>query len=1201
VKFYRGSARAARAYVEADHSRADDYYLAEGSGVATRYVAGPDGVSLAGALTGDAYEQWVAGHDINTGHAKGRLRDDANALRFVEVTINGPKTWSLAAALYPEVSAALDAAQDRAAEQIIGWIAQHATTRVGPRGRQVQVPVTEIEAAVIRHYTSRAGDPHRHLHLQVNARVFVEGKWRGLHSVGVRDMIEAINGIGHAAVATDPQFRAVLAAHGFTMDTTDGRGGMGELVELAPYVGRFSARANQIRRNIDRYEAEWRTTHPEEEPGPRLREAWDRRAWAQARPDKPNKLAPVDGAAMVAAWNRLLHDLGYRDPTQVGLPIPPAGPSIGSLDRDAIAELVIAQLGAEHSAWNTADIRGRVEQHLAASGLITDAVVRIELAEDITARAVARCVSLIADPGVPEHIRSLTSQRVLDVEADLVAAMAQRAQRPGAPANLTVVSANLDAAQRDAVAVLAGTGQLVVVEGAAGAGKTTALAAVRDRLAHQGRRMVVVTPTLKAAQVATKETGIPSTSAAGLAHEFGWQWDEAGHWRQDSNGATSATAVLSRGDLLLVDEAGMLDQDTALALFQIADQTGARVALMGDRHQLPAVGRGGVLDLATRWAHPDTVVGLDVVHRFTDPNYAAISLAMRHGEHVSEIFDQLWDRGQIQLHATEPERLHAIATDAADHIAASGDQTSDVVVMADTLAQVSVLNGIIRDQLVARGMVDDARAVTTNAGERIGVGDRIATRLNDHHLGVANRDLWTVTAIGADGSLTLAPAAHNRMAGVSGGAAVRDVPGWYVATRVELAYATTVYGAQGETTSVGHMLLSETTTGSAAYVGMTRGRQDNVAHLVAENVDEARSIWTGVMGRDRADLGPAHAAEQAAEEMERYAPQRPTHVVLDRLRQAWTRQADLTEDAQDLTRHRDDIEAVLTIRAQHEPHARELLHAERAAAHRHSAAAEALKALEAKVASEQRDLTSDLLDHWHREHVNAYQAAAVLRAGSGRLGQHRRQVRDARADLTAWAQRWQPILPNLPTDPDQITRQLAEPPAEMRGDQLRQRIADTARQTVARTHPEAEPIRTEAAAAQSAAREAEDALTAHATALGEQLRPYRWGYVRADKLPRMLAEVRSDLDAIGTRLQDADARVEQLLRSPEIRSLPSDTIRTEHDQWGADRAAAREAARVAAAARAAEQRRLEADQARRRSIEPSTYSSRPTQGPTMGF
>lgn len=1167
VKFYRGSPKAARAYVEADHSRADDYYLAEGSGVATRYVAGPGGVRVAGELTGDTYEQWVAGYDITTGAAKGRLRDDPNALRFVEVTINGPKTWCLAAALHPEISAALDAAQDRAAEQIIGWLAKHATTRIGPRGRQVQVPVEQLEAAVIRHYTSRAGDPHRHLHLQINARVYAEGRWRGLHSVGVRDVIEAINGIGHAAVTTDPEFRAVLAAHGFTMNTAAGA----ELVELAPYVPQFSARTNQIRRNVDRYEADWRAAHPGEEPGPRLREAWDRHAWAQARPDKPNKLGPVDGAAMVAAWNRLLHDLGYRDPAQPGLPIPPTSPSVGSLDRDAMAELVIAELGAEHSAWNAADIRGRVEQHLAAAGLITDAAVRLDLAEDITARAITRCVPLIEDPGVPEHVRSLTSEHVLDVEANLVAAMAQRAEHPGHPADIGTASDSLDDAQRDAVAVLAGTGQLVVVEGAAGAGKTTALAGVRDELAREGRRMVVVTPTLKAAQVARGETGIHATSAAGLAHEFGWEWDDAGHWQQHTHD-TAPTTALARGDLLLVDEAGMLDQDTALALFQIAEQTGARVALVGDRHQLPAVGRGGVLDLAARWAHPDTVVGLDVVHRFADPDYADISLAMRRGEHPAEIFDRLWERGQIWLHATEPERLHTIATKAADRIAArggkpGGEDTADVVVVADTLAQVSVLNGIIRDQLVAHGLVDDVRVVTTNAGERIGVGDRVATRLNDRHLGVANRDQWTVTAVGADGSLTLAPAAHNRPVDrIAGGAHVRDVPAWYVATRVELAYATTVYGAQGETTGTGHMLLTETTTGSAAYVGMTRGREDNVAHLVADNIDEARAIWTGVMGRDRADLGPGHAAEQAAEEMERYTPQRPARVVLDQLHQAWTRQADLTGQAKDLARHRDDIEAVMSIRAAHEPRARELHEAARAAWEHESAAVGALRALEATIATQQRDLTTELLDHWHREHVEAYQAAAVLRAGSGRLGQHRRQVREARADLTTWTLRWQPILPDLPTEPDQIRHHLESPPPQMRGDQLRQQIADVAGDAVAHAHPEAEPIRAEAAAAQQAARRAAGAVTAEATALGEELRPYRWAHARADQLPRALAEVRRELETVDGRLRQATERVDHFLRSPEIRRLPPSTVQTEHDQWQADRAAAKEAADIAALA-----------------------------------
>ena len=84
VKFYRGSAGAARSYVEADRSRVDDYYLAEGTGLAERYVATPTSegvrpggygqegvVRAAGMLDGPAYERWVAGYDVETGQAEG--------------------------------------------------------------------------------------------------------------------------------------------------------------------------------------------------------------------------------------------------------------------------------------------------------------------------------------------------------------------------------------------------------------------------------------------------------------------------------------------------------------------------------------------------------------------------------------------------------------------------------------------------------------------------------------------------------------------------------------------------------------------------------------------------------------------------------------------------------------------------------------------------------------------------------------------------------------------------------------------------------------------------------------------------------------------------------------------------------------------------------------------------------------------------
>jgi exodeoxyribonuclease V alpha subunit len=838
VKFYRGIARAARAYVERDRSRADDYFLAEGAGVATRLVAAPDRVEEAGPMDGDTYEEWVAGIDIDTGRKKGRLRTDADGLRFVEVVVNGPKTWSLAASLHPEISDALDAAHDRAAAEIVGWVAQHATTRVGPRGRQVQVPVEQVEAAMIRHYTSRAGDPHRHLHLQINARVWAAGRWRGLHSVGIRDSIEAINGIGHAAVATDPQFRAALAVHGYTIDPETS-----EIHQLQAYVGAFSARAAQIRRNVDRSEAAWRGEHPGDEPGRRLREGWDRRAWAQARPDK---VVPRDGADLVARWNRELHDLGYRDPAA---PVWPEGSQPGRVDRDAAADLVVAILGSKRSAWNAADIRGRTEVLLARTGMLADRAARVELAEDITARATNRCTRLLQGPGVPEHVRALTSSRVLDVEADVIFRLARRGTEP---ARRTRISGRgivqINQTQAAVVGVLAGDGDLVVVEGAAGAGKTTALRATQELLGRRGHRLMVVSPTLKAAEVAAVETGAAGHSASWLIHQHGWRWDTDGHWNRQPHPAPSPRARLRPGDLLLVDEAGMLDQDVALALLTLADEAGARVALVGDRHQLPAVGRGGALDHAISFAHATAVVTLETVHRFVDPEYADLTLRMRASDDPGEVFDALRRRGQILIHPTDVERFAALA-----EAGARGD-----LVVADTREQVTDLNAAIRDHQTDEQLDPDG-VVTTAAGERIGLGDRVATRRNDPDLQVANRQTWTVSGLGNDGSLVLH--GHGRD---------RAVPADYVAQFVELAYATTVHGAQGETVDAAHVLIGEHTGASAAYVAMTRGRHTNTAHLVAVDLDDARQQWVDVFARDRSDLGPAHARRLAIDAVDRY-------------------------------------------------------------------------------------------------------------------------------------------------------------------------------------------------------------------------------------------------------------------------------------------------------------------------------------------
>jgi thymidine kinase len=1172
MKIYAGAPAAARQYVEADRGRADDYYLTEGAGVARRFSVAGGRVSELAPLTGDAYETWVAGCDPDTGEPRGQLRDDDRAVRFVEVVVNGPKTWSLAAALHPDIATAYEAAQARAAEQIIGWLGEHATTRVGPRGGQVQVPVEVAEAVTVAHYTSRAGDPHRHLHLQINARVFASGKWRGLHTVGVRDSLAAINGIGHAAVVCDPQFRAALAAHGYALNVD------GEIRQLADFVGAFSARAAQIARNIDRYEREWAAAHPGEQPGPAVRRSWDVRAWAAGRPDK---VLPQPGEDLTARWAAELAALGYRDRN---VPVVLAPTPVGGMDRQQVVERALARLGAARSAWNAADVRGEVEQLLAAAGIVTDPAVRIELAEDLAARTLFRCVPLLDRDspvvGVPEHIRAWTSGPVLAVEADLTARLASRAAERcagvagpglGPPVDVAVGAARLDAGQAAAVAALAGPRRLVVIEGAAGTGKTTTLAATKNVLDQRGRRLVVVTPTLKAAQVAAAEICAVAGSAARLAFEYGWRWNADGAWTRLAVGETDPVtghsyrgptggARLRAGDLLVVDEAGMLDQDTARALLTIADECGVRVALLGDRHQLAAVGRGGVLDLAAAQVDPTEHLTLVGVHRFTrsdatgrttpDSDYADLTLAMRAGENPGTVFDALLARGQIRLHADAQALREALAAGAADGYTA-GER---VAVVVATREQAAALNAAIRDRLVFDGRVDDRRVVVTGAGERIGVGDRIATRRNDRDLAVANRDVWTVAGVDRDGGLLVTPdgtPADGMVATVTPavtpvGTGARVLHADYVTAHVELVYATTAHGAQGDTVTAAHLVVGKDTGAAAAYVGMTRGRTANTAHLVATDPAQAREQWLAAFARDHADLGPAHAAQRAAEAT-RYATPRPLKRALADLHAAWTaEQRCLDQLAHDLPR-RDALREIVMLESAHADRAAALSDAYRQTGSDARHATARADASGAIVTAETDRIRDTLLGSWDTARGAARDAAQVVLDGPGRLRLRRAAVNRAGEQLVDWADGWRPYLPAMPTDPQQIARL-----ADRSDDRPRLWTAfDTyARHHAEHAHPEHAQLRATAATAQDTHRHAgaavADARRQHEDRLA-RFGSLAWTLDPAERL----ADAEHAIAATRQQLTDARARIARLTAEPALLAQPADQLASERDHWRA--------------------------------------------------
>jgi hypothetical protein len=582
----------------------------------------------------------------------------------------------------------------------------------------------------------------------------------------------------------------------------------------------------------------------------------------------------------------------------------------------------------------------------------------------------------------------------------------------------------------------------------------------------------------------------------------------------------------------------MLNQDTARALLAIADEAGARLVLMGDRHQLPAVGRGGVLDLAARFVAPEAHLELTVVHRFADPEYAELSLAMRTGEEPGEVFDTLVAKGLVQVHASDVERVDALAAEAvADLIA-----RRDVRVLADTNERVGQLNATIRDHLIAAGKVDDQRVAATRSGQRVGVGDLVMTRQNNTEIGVANRDTWTVTHVDRAGNLT-----------VTGEQGDRVLPADYARRKVELAYASTVHSAQGETVDAAHFALGENTGAASAYVALTRGREANTVHIVADNLDDARQQWVDTFGRDRADRGPAVAAQRVAVEAEKYAPQRPLAEALADLWQVWTADADLSERLADARERHDALRRVLAHNSEWQELKPGLLAAVSEAKQSATSAHALLDQVEKVVDEQVKNYSSELFREWEADRQRARIAGHQVLKTPGRFGRGTAAIRRAEEDLTQWGDKWRPAVPQLPED----IRRLAGRAAASWDSDLG--IFDFAREQVERAHPELAAARADVGAADQAVTQAER----------------RYGRARYDFYAntggeRGIGDAETALPKIEqriARLTETRAQVKDataaLLREPTLQAVPAERLRVERDRWKQERHANEEASALA--------------------------------------
>ena len=374
-------------------------------------------------------------------------------------------------------------------------------------------------------------------------------------------------------------------------------------------------------------------------------------------------------------------------------------------------------------------------------------------------------------------------------------------------------TARLSDEQRNAIEHITGPERISAVVGFAGAGKSTMLAAAREAWEAQGYQVHGAALSGKAAEGLEESSGIESRTLASWSR--GWERDRG---------------TLGRGDVFVIDEAGMVGSRQLAGFINEAEQRGAKIVLVGDHEQLQAIGAGAPFRaIAEQIGHAELS---DIRRQREDwQREASVSFATHR---TTEGLAAYRDHGDIHLAATGDEARAEIVRD----YLADRDERPDGtrIAMAHRRADVRALNEGIRAELQERGELakvepaggldgereqERPRALTyqTNDGSRdFAEGDRIVFLENDRDLGVKNGMLGTVERVEAGHII----AQLDGPKGQGDGDSVSIPTDSYQA--IDHGYATTIHKNQGATVDRAYVLASDTMDRHLTYVAMTRHR-----------------------------------------------------------------------------------------------------------------------------------------------------------------------------------------------------------------------------------------------------------------------------------------------------------------------------------------------------------------------------------------
>lgn len=447
-------------------------------------------------------------------------------------------------------------------------------------------------------------------------------------------------------------------------------------------------------------------------------------------------------------------------------------------------EIILDKIVATKAVFSRRDIAAELNRYIDDADQFAGLLARLENSSQLVELA----------PASGREPAKLSTREMIETERAMVESAERLAGTRRHGVSAAVLNAAIDGAgtlsdeQKNAVRHVTQAGSLAAIIGDAGTGKSFSMKIAREAWEAQGFNVRGAALAGKAADELQAGSGIESRTLASL--EFAWK-----------NGKDKLTA----GDVLVIDEAGMVGSRQLGRVLAAAKRAGAKVVLLGDDKQLAAIEAGAAFRAVVQH------VGAAEITEVRRQKHA---WAREAGQQFARgsVIDGLAayaERGHVKIHDTREAARDALAA------AYVGDKgTGSQIIVAHANADVQALNDAVREARKERGELTGATRFQSERGSReFAAGDRVVFLKNDRDLGVKNGTLGTVERA-KDGGLAVRLDSGE----------VRQVNAAQYAA-VDHGYAVTIHKAQGVTVDRAYLLATPGMDRSLAYVGMTRHRE----------------------------------------------------------------------------------------------------------------------------------------------------------------------------------------------------------------------------------------------------------------------------------------------------------------------------------------------------------------------------------------